>query len=361
VPVSRDPEARVADVRRLLAAGAALYADRTRLAPDIARSTGLSLEGVELGFQSLEREATDADLVQLVARAGTADQVHVILAGNAFVAPLRAVAIARAAAGRVTIRPSHADPVLTRALVEGAADDGLTLTAERDVSRIGADQIHVYGRSESIAAVRAAAGRSVLVLGHGPGMGVAIVTRTADPTEAAELLCADVVAFDQRGCLSPRVAIVVGDHASAHRFAEALDERLAVWARRVPRGVLFDDERAAAARWRDAMAFAGRVWEGSQSTVALAPPGTPLAVPPPGRHVHVVSEPSLESAAARLAHVASFVVAVGTDAPSLVAAFVPPHARVSRLGEMQRPRLDGPVDARTSARDGPLRRRSCPG
>jgi Acyl-CoA reductase (LuxC) len=344
--MTRDTEARVADVRRLLAAGGAIYRDRTRLAPDIARSTGLSLEGVELGFQSLEREFADADLADLVAGAGTADHVHVILAGNVFVAPLRAIAIARAAARRVTIRPSHADPVLTRALVAAARDDGLALTPERDVSRVGADQIHVYGRSETIAAVRATAGRTVLVLGHGPGMGIAMVTRAADTTEAAELLCADVVAFDQRGCLSPRVAIVEGDQARGLRFAQALDERLAVWAGRVPRGVLLDDERAEATRWRDAMAFAGRVWERGQSTVALAPAGTPLVVPPPGRHVHVVSEPTLASAAARLAPIARFVVAVGTDAPQLVAAFVPARTRVSRLGRMQRPRLDGPVDRR---------------
>ena len=56
--VSRSAEERVADVRRLLAASRAVHADRARLVPAIAEATGLSAQGVELGFASLERDAT---------------------------------------------------------------------------------------------------------------------------------------------------------------------------------------------------------------------------------------------------------------------------------------------------------------
>ncbi len=46
------------------------------------------------------------------------------------------------------------------------------------------------------------------------------------------------------------------------------------------------------------------------------------------------------------------IVAVGTDDPAAHGAIAPPHARVSALGEMQRPKFDGPVDRRGAGRDG---------
>ena len=45
---------------------------------------------------------------------------------------------------------------------------------------IEAGAIHVYGRDETIAAVRAAARPGVVVRGHGAGLGVALVTPAAD-------------------------------------------------------------------------------------------------------------------------------------------------------------------------------------
>jgi acyl-CoA reductase LuxC len=345
--MSRGIDARVADVKNLLVAARALYANRAHMAPDIARSTGLSVQGVELGFASLERDATDAELRAVVAGAGNAERVHVILSANVFVAPLRAIAIARAAAEHVSVCPSRRDPWFARALVAEARDDAIALKQDRDVASIDADEIHVYGRSQTIATVRARARAGVTVRGHGAGMGVAMVTRAANVPAAAELIAADVVPFDQRGCLSPRIAIVEGDEARAQSFARALDERLRAWGARVPRGVLFDDERADAVRWRDAMAFAGRVWEGGHHAVGLAPFGAPLAIPPPGRHVHIAAERTLEAAGARLGSIARFVVAVGADNAARVMAFVPSHARVSSLGAMQRPPLDGPVDRRS--------------
>jgi hypothetical protein len=346
--VSRSVDERVADVKRLLAAARAVHTDRSHIASDIGRATGLTMAGVELGFASLERDASDADLCALVASAGNARRVHVILSGNVFVSALRAIAIARAAADHVTVRPSSRDRMLTHALVEAARDDAIAVVEERDVSQSSADEIHVYGHDATIGVVRARARPRVVVRGHGAGIGVAVVTRAAGVDAAADGLAADVVPFDQRGCLSPRVAIVEGDDAEAHAFARALHERLRGWGTHVQRGVLSDDERIDAVRWRAAMAFAGCVWEGDDHAIALAPTGSPLAVPPPGRHLYVVPEPVLDATTAlRLAPVARFVVAVGTDDPARVTRFAPPHARVSMLGGMQRPPLDGPVDRRS--------------
>jgi hypothetical protein len=345
--VERTAEERIHDVRCVLDAARVVHARRASLAAEIARATGLSPQGVELGFESLERDAGDDELRALVARCGDAPRVHVILSANVFVAPVRAIAVARAAAPRVTVRPSSRDPTLTRALVDAlaaAGDDSVALEVDRDVASIAAGEIHVYGRGETVAAVKARA--HVLVRAHGPGMGIAAVSSKSGLGEAVDGLAADVVAFDQRGCLSPRVALVAGDPARAASFAALLHDRLQDWSNRVPRGSLSPEERADAARWLDAAAFTGECRTGVGHAVALAPPDAPLAVPPPGRHVLVAGAPTLADAFGRIAPFARFVVAVGSDDPSRVAAVTPARARVLRLGGMQRPPLDGPVDLR---------------
>ena len=351
--MSRSAEARIADVRRLLRGAQLVYEERGRLAPAIAATTGLTLEGVELGFASLERDASDAELRSLVAAVEDAPCVHVVLSANVFVAPLRALALARAAAERVTIRPSPRDPVLARALVEAAGDCGLSLVDEKDVAAVEAGEIHVYGRDSTIAAVRARARPGITVRGHGAGMGVAIVSAAVDLDAAARTVALDVVAFDQRGCLSPRVVLALGERARGEAFGEALGRALSWLGTRVPRGQLLKDETAAASLWRDACAFAGRVWEGTDRVVAFCPEGTPLLVPPSGRHVIVLASSSVEAAAEALAPIAPFIVNVGTDDPRWLDGVAPTLARVSTLGRMQRPPLDGPVDRRSGRRTTP--------
>ncbi len=354
--MSRDVDERARDVRRWLDAAGVVHADRARHAPMLAASTGLSPEGVELGFESLELDATPAEVRALVASAGDAACVHVILSANVFVAPLRAIAIARAASARVTVRPSSRDPTLAAALVAAAADPAVSIATARDLAGLEAGRIDVYGRDETIAAVRSRARAGVVVRGHGAGLGVAFIAADADAgdftgaqalTDLAAALAADVAPFDQRGCLSPRVALVEGPPSRAAAFAGALHDGLAVLGSRVPRGVLTPDERSEATRWRETLAFAGRVWEGADHAVALAPPGSPLAVPPIGRHVLVAAAMSAAAARELLAPFARFVVTVGGRDPESLVALAPPHARRARLGRMQRPPLDGPVDRRS--------------
>src|SRR5580704_4810894 len=112
--MARSADERVHDVRRLLAAACRVYDDRARLVPALVEATGLSPQGIELGFASLEREATDEELEAMVAAAGDAGHVHIVLSANVFVAAMRALALALAAAPRVTVRPSPRDPVLAR-------------------------------------------------------------------------------------------------------------------------------------------------------------------------------------------------------------------------------------------------------
>jgi hypothetical protein len=346
----RSIDERMRCLRRLLEAARDVYAQRARLAADVAHATGLSVPGVELGFASLERDASDEDLRALVAGAGDAARVHVILSANVFVAPLRAIALAWAAAPQVTLRPSSRDPVLARALVNALASSGeraVVLDEDRDVASVTEGAVHVYGRSETIAAVRVRA--RVAVRAHGPGMGVALVAARDDAAEAAEALAADVVPFDQRGCLSPRVVFVEGDVARAAAFARLVHEQLRAWGARVPRGVLSPEERAEASRWVDAATFAGDCWAGVDHAVALATVGAPLSVPPAGRHLLVAGAPTLDDAFARLAPIAPFMVAVGARDRTALASRAPAHARLLPLGRMQHPPLDGPVDRRADA------------
>ncbi len=334
---------RVADVRRLLAAAERVYRDRARIVPDLVATTGLTPEGVELGLACLERGATDEALRALVERAGSTAHVHVVLSANVFVAPLRAIAVARAAADRVTVRPSPRDPVLAAALVSAYADDAIRLVSERDVGALPSTEIHVYGRDATVRAVRAAARPGGIGRGHGAGLGVAVVGPVADLDGVAERVASDVVPFDQRGCLSPRVVVAVGDAARAEALAEAIHRRLVAWGQRVPRGALFPDERAEAALWHETMRFAGRLWSSADHAVGV---GDALVVPPPGRHLFVGRASTWDAVPVLLAPVARFVVALGCDLPERAARLAPRGARVAALGRMQRPPLDGPVDAR---------------
>jgi hypothetical protein len=344
--VIRGEADRQADVVRLLEASREVYARRAELAPDIVASSGLSPQGVLLGFESLERAASAADLRALVAAAGDAPCVHVILSANVFVAPLRALAVARAAASNVTVRPSRRDPWLARALVAAAADPALVLAERADVSAIARGEIHVYGRRETIAAVRSMARPGVRVRGHGPGIGIAVVTRAGNLASCAAELARDVAVFDQRGCLSPRAVAVEGGIDRARALAEALHAAFEALQALVPLGEVAPAERAQAASWRDAMAFAGGVWSSEHHAVGLAARGGLWAIPPPGRNVSVIPLDSLSGLRAELGPFASEVTAIGSDAPAQVGPFAPSHVRLSTLGEMQRPPLDGPVDRR---------------
>jgi acyl-CoA reductase-like NAD-dependent aldehyde dehydrogenase len=350
--MARTVAERIADVRRLLQATRETLEQRAELVPAIVESTGLSTEGVELALgRHVELDATDAELSRLVACAGDVSRVAVVLSANVFVGALRAIVLARAASDDVVVRPSRRDPAFARALVSAAiaaGDAHLRIDEALDVAAVDAGEIHVYGRDETIADVRAKARNGVRVLGHGSGMGVALVSASADLSRAARALSDDVVVFDQRGCLSPRIALVIGDEARAAALGDALHAELERLGASVPRGDLPADERAASGRYIATMTYACRVLVGSQHAIGIAPPGAPLVLPPPYRHVHIAACASLADAEKLLAPLANAVVSVGSDDLEAARAIarVCPWARLSALGLMQRPPLDGPVDGR---------------
>ena len=341
---------RIADVRRLQQAARIVIAKRGALVPAIVESTGLSTEGVELALaRHVEVEATDDDLARLVTRAGDVTRVAVMLSANVFVGALRAIAIARAASADVVVRPSRRDPAFARALVDAAVasgDEHLRIDDELDAATFDGGELHVYGRDETIAEVRAKASPRVRVRGHGSGMGVVWVSSKADIAKVARGLAEDVVVFDQRGCLSPRIALVHGDEDRAGALAEALHAELDRLDVSVPRGAVPADERAAGGRYVATMTYACRALVGNRHAIGIAPPGAPIVLPPPYRHVHVAACTSQADAAKLLEPLAKGIVSIGSDDQVAARELGPAWARVSDIGMMQRPPLDGPVDLR---------------
>jgi len=318
-------------------------------------ATGLSPESVELALsEHLETRPSDDDLVALLERATTAPRCHVVLSANVCTAALRAIAIACATSPRVLAKPSRRDPVVAelcaRALTEDPcfSEAGGSIELEREASPSAGDELHVYGSDETIAAIRSSLVGGVVLRAHGAGFGVAIVGEAADLDEAARSLARDVVPFDQRGCLSPRVALVIGALDRASRFVRSLARELAIWSQRAPRGALTPGDEADLRRYLATVAALGASLEGEGFAVGLDESPRALVLPPPARAVHVVPATPADLAPL-LAPWASKIAAIGVaespgSKPSIAA--LSPGARVSKLGRMQRPPLDGPVDLR---------------
>jgi hypothetical protein len=332
------------DVSRILAAARVLQQD-SGLMEKLVLSTGLSMENVQKGLaEHLEVDATEAELERFVLRFGDASRITVILAANVFVAALRAICCARAKGERVTVRPSSREPELAAALVSQIADPAIELATSVDVKNLREGEIHVYGKDETIAKFKKAA--HVPVIGHGHGLGVSWLTTATSVSDAIAALESDIVAFDQRGCLSLRILFVEGGPTRAEEVGRALHRALNTT--KIPRGTLTREERAESVRFSDTMTMVGEVLSGHAHVVAIAPSDAPTIVPPTGRHVvvrHALRDAELTTA---LSPIAKWVCAFGTDDPARAKALAPPHSRISLLGHMQKPRLDGYVDLRVT-------------
>lgn len=342
---------------RALVAAAARVADGAselgrRARARLAASTGLAPANVAWALEeALETAPSEAELDGLMCSAMAASRggseaaraVHVILPANVFVAAHRAIALGLAASARVCVRPSRREPVFASLLAEAAP--GL-FEIVSEVAPEPGDHVWAYGGDRSLEAVRAALPPGTVLHAQGPGYALAVVDASAAGEEAAGALARDVAAFDQRGCLSPRAAVVLGAREDARRFAGFFAGAMATRAREVPRGRLDAAEAAEIRRFLDAATYAGELLPAGPGAVCVTH-GVKLALAPVGRHVTVSAAPDL---AAALRDVdAALVTAVGVAGPSELAREVAaalPGARVSPLGRMQCPAFDGPADRR---------------
>lgn len=347
--------ARVARVRRLIDA-ARRIADAgdplgQRARRELPAATGLSPQSVELGLtQHLETRVTDAELSALCESLPEAPRAHVLLAANVFVAPLRAIALALAQSPRVEVRSSRRQPVMTALLADGS-DGAFRMVDELTPS--GGDHVWAYGSNETLSQLRGELPAGVVFHGHGAGYGVVVIeARTADSIDDLAMQVAkDVVPFDQRGCLSPRLVLLAGSDDAARAFATALAKALSALHHDVPRGDLSREEAADLARYRDTMLYAAEVLHAGLGVVGLDLEGT-LLLPPVGRNVHVTRVADVVTALESLGPEVTAVGVSVSDSLSVRIGDALPGARRSALGQMQRPPLDGPVDRRpaTAAR-----------
>jgi hypothetical protein len=311
-------------------------------------STGLSREGVELALsRCLETRPSAAELAALVASARPAPRAHVLLSANVFVAAHRALAVALASSADVTVRPSRREPEMVRLLRLGAPE--LFRVAER-LDPAPGDRFFAYGTDETLETVERGLPKGVAFEGHGAGLGIVFVDGLGVPGDeierVASAIAEDVVPFDQRGCLSPRIAFVDADEPTARRLASAIASRLSELEREVPLGYLEPDEVALAVRYRDTMTMVGEVLRAGSGSVGLSLEEGAIVVPPPGRNLHVQRCSDLARVGAALS---SRVTSVGVAGRASVIERVRalfPGARLARAGAMQAPPFDGPVDLR---------------
>jgi len=337
-------------VRRFLLASARLAdpedslgrAARARL----PLSTGLSAAHVSYALEHcLEACPEPAELQRICDATAEASRAHVVLSANVFTAPLRAIALALASSDRVLVRPSRREPVMAE-LLHAASEGEFEIVSA--IEPVSGDHVWAYGADETLATIAAQLPHGVTYHAHGFGFGAALLDSAAcnDPASAARLAL-DAVLFDQRGCLSPRFAVVHASFDAALAFAAALATALDAWHDRLPLGQLDAAEREASVRFRETMTYAAECCHATQAfTIAVLDRPERFPLPPVGRNLLLLATsdwqtPLVESAA----QLTQLGIAGEFALPPQLA-----HARMARLGDMQRPPFDGPVDLRTRSR-----------
>jgi hypothetical protein len=343
-------------IERLLLA-ARRIADRDdplgqRARRELVEMSGLSEAGIELGFERcLETHPSETEIEALIASVPMARRAHVILPANVFTAAHRAIALALASSERVRVRPSRRDPVLARLLHAGTN----TLFDLVDaLTPLPGDHVWAYGSDLTLAGLRDTLPADVVLHAHGSGFGLAVMGPDPDVSEEALdtmalELARSITLFDQRGCLSPRLAAFVGTADLARTAAERISRALIETAERVPLGRADSAEAADAARFRDAMTYTGAaVFAAGPGVVALTERDVP-ARPASLRSLHIVR---LDRLAEWLSPLREQITAVGSfgspELGAMIRALVP-RARLSPIGWMQSPPFDGPADGRPAA------------
>ncbi len=330
---------------------------------ELLSTTGLSLANVELCLREhLETHASPGEIARLVACTQAVPRAHVLLSANVFVGALRALALAVSSAPQVVVRASRREPSFARAIVEAVADPAVarSISFADELHPAPGEEIHLYGRDQTIVEVCRRLHPDVRVWAHGAGIGVVLLGDDADIGQAADELAADMVPFDQQGCLSPRIVLAHGTVSRAQAFGAALANALQRWQERVPTGRRSAEELAEQTRYRDTVMMLGDVIAAGPGVVGVVEGTDARLVAPTGRSMHVVAvgpEHDASDAIEQLApHVAALGISPGSRDPwvARMAALLP-RARTSALGFMQRPAFDGPVDLRTPGARAPAK------
>ncbi|MXW18684.1 MAG: hypothetical protein F4X60_08960 [Gemmatimonadetes bacterium] len=140
-----------------------------------------------------------------------------------------------------------------------------------------ADQVVTYGSNDTIESIRVRAPASTRLIEHPHRIGVAIVEPRGAPDAPAEAARA-VSLFDQKGCVSTHLFLVIGDLGAARGWCERLAAQLAKAGTTLPAGPLSPGELSALHQLRGRLAMHGaasagvEIWspENTNWTVVLA-------------------------------------------------------------------------------------------
>lgn len=313
----------------------------------ISTETGLSAQVVRLGLEtSLHR--IDEELAALAALEGSrASSGFISLAGNVFSACLRPFVSAAVFGVSLKARVSSREGAFATALAEALQPFcNIELlhfpSTDYDSFRAvmeAADFCEAYGSDDTVDALQALTSSSIIRRGHGLGVALlgAPVHGPASITAADyDALAEDIAAYDQRGCLSPRVVFAEGDLKT---HAAKLDAALTRVEKRLPRGQVPAAVQAASSQWRASAAALLPTIEGASHTLVLdggSSPRFPLG--PTHRHILLRPVSNAEDTLRSLGPHTKVIGHAGL-AKAPVAT-----CRVCPLGEMQRPRLSASAD-----------------
>ncbi len=233
-----------------------------------------------------------------------------------------------------------------------------------------ADCVTATGSDETLAAIRGKLPTKARLLGYGHRVSFGFVASGAlagfSAKKVAQRAAADVVAWDQLGCLSPHVIYVEhGGGVSAEQFAEMLAEELAKREAAEPRGELPTETAATIAsrrafyEVRAAHSPDTRMWRSENSTawtvVYEADPKFQASCL--RRFIYVKGTPDLENALRGADDLRGKVTTVGLAAPEDKASELAQQlahwgvTRVCPLGQMQNPPLTWRHDGRPALGD----------
>ncbi len=345
----------------LLAAIEAAVAELASSAETLGARTGLSIEGTRWALDTTLAVLAPVHLGAALEELRALDAAPVgshglVLAGNVFTAGLRPVVWSLLARVPVRVKLASSDAGLVElfraALVRAspAVGDAVSLarfsreTPERyDELAESVDVISVHGSDRTIEALRARTPSEKVFVAHGHGLGLAVIARGVEVTEAlVDALAIDVAAYDQQGCLSPAAVLVEeGGVFSPAAFAGMLDAALVRIERSMPRGLLPVEVGAAQVQWRGVAAGLHTLYEGVAHAVSYE--GASAIRSSPGhRNIAVHALADLRKLPARVALYGEHLKSLGVAGDVLVPATVAPI--VSGLGEMQRPPLAAYTD-----------------